>query len=376
MTFVICDFLSFSFAEMEKQVCKAKSPIVYSAVTEVKTAPNLFKWSIKNFSLCSQKLGECLVSPTFPSWGNISWQIKCFPRGDCEKRKNILCVCLHLVSAPMTLSKSPKIAVEFKLSIVKASEKQCHIATSEKIHIFTVGQNWGLELMQRDILLNPKYEYLPDDTLTLGCHVATVFETVVFTDIPEDLDLPKSGNQQLSDDLEFLLCNSKFSDVIFCVCGTEYPAHRNILSARSSVLKKMFEDDKEQKNFVRIEISDITPTIFKLILRFIYTGKMEDLEENAEALLPATHRFALFQLKCSCEDVLCSQLSIENAVSYLILSDLCCAHRLKKVAITFVTSNASQLTSTEQWKAMTKSHPNLLSEAFDKLIQVQAALFS
>lgn len=55
--------------------------------------------------------------------------------------------------------------------------------------------------------------------------------------------------------------------------GQETKAHKAILSARSSILRAMFERDPIQTRMSRIEISDIDENTVGELLRLIYTSE-------------------------------------------------------------------------------------------------------
>ena len=46
-----------------------------------------------------------------------------------------------------------------------------------------------------------------------------------------------------------------------------------------------------------VVVSDTEPAVFEALLRFVYTGRVEQLEERAEELLVLGHRYGLELLK-------------------------------------------------------------------------------
>ena len=66
----------------------------------------------------------------------------------------------------------------------------------------------------------------------------------------------------------------QFSDVNLNIRGREFPAHKNILAARSEVFAAMFQHPTKEKLSNQIEIEDIEPEVFQELLRFIYTGRV------------------------------------------------------------------------------------------------------
>ena len=52
----------------------------------------------------------------------------------------------------------------------------------------------------------------------------------------------------------------------------------------------MFEHEMEESKFNRVEISDISPEVFKEMLSFLYTGKSPNLNDMAADLLAAADK--------------------------------------------------------------------------------------
>lgn len=64
-------------------------------------------------------------------------------------------------------------------------------------------------------------------------------------------------------------------DVTFVVKNTEIKAHRLILKARSEVFNKMFDSEMPEKKTMRLEVTNVEPDDFKLLLNYIYTGLLD-----------------------------------------------------------------------------------------------------
>lgn len=120
------------------------------------------------------------------------------------------------------------------------------------------------------------------------------------------------------------------------MAGKEYQAHKAVLAARSPVFAAMFEHEMEERKHNRVEITDVDADVLREMLRFIYTGKSNNLEKMADDLLAAADKYALERLKVMCEEALCSGLSVDNAAEVLILADLHSADQLKAQAIDFI----------------------------------------
>ena len=87
-----------------------------------------------------------------------------------------------------------------------------------------------------------------------------------------------------------MLENSKFHDVILCFGDKELKAHKNILSARSSVFEAMFSHDLSETRQNRVTIEDVSVDVFEVLLKYIYTGQVELDETFAADLLVAADK--------------------------------------------------------------------------------------
>ena len=100
------------------------------------------------------------------------------------------------------------------------------------------------------------------------------------------------------------------------------------------------------------------------MLRFIYTGKVLNLDKMADGLLVAAEKYNLDRLKAMCEQAIYTRLSIQNALETLITADLQKAVQLKNRTIGFIRQHGAAIIKTAAFKTMLKTHPDLISEAF------------
>lgn len=68
------------------------------------------------------------------------------------------------------------------------------------------------------------------------------------------------------------------------------------------------------------------------ILRYIYTGKIEDIDEIADSLIIAAFKYGFPQLKYECESALLKQVGTANAFAMYSLAIEVKADRLQKKA--------------------------------------------
>jgi speckle-type POZ protein len=201
---------------------------------------------------------------------------------------------------------------------------------------------------------------LQNNTLTVFCRIRKVKS--------ETLPPKKFDNQQcLVRDLGSLLCEGNGADVNFSFPESRISAHKAILAARSPVFAAMFQHDMQENKANEVEITDISSTVFKKLLQFIYTGQCK-LEDMAEELLFAADKYQIEGLKQMCENHLRVNLNVGNAVRLLILSDMHQSSILKEHAIYFINRNAAEVRKTSWWKELIASHLHLLEELYNEII--------
>lgn len=81
------------------------------------------------------------------------------------------------------------------------------------------------------------------------------------------------------------------------------------------------------------------------------------------------NRYGVEDLKEECANLLAKWLSVENAVSILILADLCSDHALLKTALSFTAERSKEISSSADWKKLHKHH----SDLFFRVVQLIVA---
>jgi len=221
--------------------------------------------------------------------------------------------------------------------------------------------------VKKSCVINKADNVLPDGNLTICCEGSMLTDTV-------DTTAPKLVHKfdEITGDLQNLFETQTLSDIKVCVQGTEIPAHKAILAARSPVFCAMFVHDTMEHKESCVEIKDLRPEVVNGMLRYIYTGHMSQLKTMAEELLVAADKYAIAGLKLQCEDVLGSNLTVQNACSTLILADTHSCENLKTRAVKFITARAEEVLKTDSWEDLVQNYPALVTEVFLQLAASQS----
>merc|ERR1719187_474644 len=164
-----------------------------------------------------------------------------------------------------------------------------------------------------------------------------------------------------------LLHTGELADVDVLVGGRVFRCHKAILGAKSPVLKAAFVHNMVEKATGKINIDGIESSTVEDMLKYIYGGKIDNLDEKATKLLAAADQYDLKLLKKKCEELLCKSLNISNCLDYLILADMHSTDILKPLVIRFVVENSREVVTQENWKEKLMTFTDVFAEVFNEL---------
>lgn len=168
---------------------------------------------------------------------------------------------------------------------------------------------------------------------------------------------------QMVEDYTKFFENESLSNVKFVFGDVEISAHKQILSARNSEFRKMFESDNPENENGRVEITDVEPKIFKLMLQFIYTGNfVSDEFSDWLKLLTVAEKYSITRLMKTCEHRIFNNLTSDNIIDAFVTADLVKAEDLKKTCVELIFKNKRKVVATEAYKNLIKSRPDLATK--------------
>ena len=323
-----------------------------------------FTWTIDNFKSREEKFGEKISSSSFSVMGSdkkvSEWVIEVYPMGSEEDHKNG--VRITLVSKNDFPVKASWIGY-----ILDRNNEQKHKRDSGIFEFKGRGKDWGFSHFPLHSELTDFL--LPNGKLTIVLEISVYGEEKTLSGLNDmkDNDIKQDQSQrqmQVCDHLGQVLADKEFSDVEI-ICDTSvFPCHQLILAARSPVFKAMFQAEMKEKQTKKIVIKDCHPDVVSEMLHFIYTGDIstEKFSDLARDLIRVGDKYQLDYLKNMCEDKLCSTLSVENSIEYLVLGDSYNASKLKKMALELVAKNMKKIVDTDVYKDLFRQKPDLAWE--------------
>ncbi|XP_065225127.1 speckle-type POZ protein B-like [Planococcus citri] len=316
-----------------------------------------FIWAIHNFSVHETLGYREILSPDIraPTTDKYIWYIKLTPNGDRYESGTG-----GYISLDVYLSKESNATQALaKYNILKINHEKKLVPNEiekSKAEMLQAGKSryWKYFCTKS---YSFRKEFLNNDTLSLFIHIKWISEPFkVKVSHQCDTSLPAATSDpnltrccNLSQIWESMLENSKFADVVFTTNGSEYPAHKAVLAVRSPVFAAMFQE-KEQKHGknknIGIKVTHMSEEVLRAMLRYIYTGKCENLSELADELFIAAVKYDLNELRNICEQTLCKTVSADNAATMLEFAEKHRANGLKSKAMEFIGKVSDQKSNT------------------------------
>ncbi|XP_065199773.1 speckle-type POZ protein-like [Planococcus citri] len=332
-----------------------------------------YVWTINNFEFHEAE-GSFLHSPEFSADSNdqIKWVLLLKPNGDLiSDTKDTISFYVEF----SLNSAAEKVYAKHNSFVWDSQHKKISISKGV-VHEYLRKdkfRSWGRRaFLKKDD--NFRNNLLINGQLTIICDIyfSTVLDAISNTSHECKTALPYSNapDDDLLENLGQLLEHRDLADVVLSVGGQDYPAHKTILAARSPVFAAMFKHDTMKENVQnRIEIEDMNVEVIGDFLKYIYTGKYENLRNKAQDLLAASDKYQLNGLKMVCAEELYRTLSVENAAKILALADMHCVEELKSEVINFIVSESTEVFETESWKKKLGSNFPLVNEVCLALAQ-------
>ncbi|XP_043468161.1 speckle-type POZ protein-like isoform X1 [Leptopilina heterotoma] len=317
-------------------------------ISQAKYRHYSLKWTINEFDLVCNTM-KAIESPRFPATPTKEGQW--FFR-------------LELVKLEQNNDEIFKIILSNTSKMKTIIECDHNIFNSSKIGLGFHATEFIIKLERfwtksgSDMFKHLEWDKVEDKTVTLICKLS-VFDS--FNDIiPKQLTHVKEDN--LLNQIECFYDDQTFKDVTLRVDDKEFNAHKTILILRSPVFAAMFKSKMTEEQTSSVEIKDINPTIFQKMLRFIYTEKVEDLEDSAAELYYAAEKYQLGKLKTMCINSLYKNLSTDSVIETLKLAEIFSIFDLKRKAFECLASNLEELKETHEFLQLAENFPHFYKE--------------
>lgn len=310
-----------------------------------------FEWKINVISELTKLHNDqhSLVSDSFTTnFGEeIKWWLSLRPTTDDDD-------CLSISLKNLVASASANNAT-FKVSycLLNKNHLKVNEVMLENIQIYTVDKEVG-QFVNKSFLMDEENNLIVDNHITIMCKI-------IF--IGGEQNQESFSRLHEFDDFEKLLLNQKFSDLtVISADEKKMHVHKAILASRSPVFEAMFEHDMAEKSQSIVTIEDFEFDVLLEMFRFIYCGKVNEIDAILCQLLKAAEKYSVEGLKLMCEETMVDQLSEDNAIEFLVEADKNNAVFSKIRVIKFIAVNLKSFLKKSEFRSLGITHYDLLYE--------------
>ncbi|XP_058808524.1 protein roadkill-like [Phymastichus coffea] len=306
-----------------------------------------YKWEINHLSIKSAAIEECFLSPIFSTKlhnNNVEWRLRLYPKSNKRGLENYLSIFVEYLG-------ESEVKAQITFSILNFENKRIFKRVMKNRLFNEKSKSWGFTKFKNyNSMFYEENNEFGNDTLKILCEVnfnltVAMAEPFIITKSINSEKKDEESNYRLKefDDFQKLLETEVFNDVTFIVQEKKILAHKAILVTRSPVFQAMFCNYINQKQENVFEITDIKYEVMKELLRFIYVGKINNIDQLGADLLIAADKYSIDGLKILCGKILYEQLTNVNAVEYLNLAVNCNVPILKAQIIEFIANNLEDI---------------------------------
>ncbi|XP_053877195.1 kelch-like protein 38 isoform X1 [Malaclemys terrapin pileata] len=159
-------------------------------------------------------------------------------------------------------------------------------------------------------------------------------------------------SSELLRQLNVLRQNGMLTDVTLCTSEFEIPCHRNVLAASSPYFKAMFCNNFKESCQAKVDLKGMDSNILYQIVLYVYTGEILITAENVLYLMEATSMLQYIKLFQACSLYLQDQLTPENCLSMIRLSEILNCQNLNKKAKEMALKYFPEVASSEDLKEL------------------------
>ncbi|XP_014207315.1 protein roadkill-like [Copidosoma floridanum] len=256
-----------------------------------------FCWDVV-FSNPARRVGETLGSPFFFVNGH-TWELTLHPKPTVpetkDRRSDLVCV---------TLLSKKYARTRYCVSILD-NERQVIYSSGVQVTLFEPKVPVGVDRFRK---------------IRFG---GTVVKVSVLCEM-----WPENGpTGHLS--CKHLFDSKDFSDLTVLVDGREIRAHKLALANKSAVFGVMLG----RTTASHVTLTDVGHDVMTELIRYVYYGRVDDMEKITKELMVAAFRFGMWDLIGVCETVLMDNLNNANVSDYLKVAVKCNARLLKDEAL-------------------------------------------
>uniref|UniRef100_A0AAQ6IQ21 BTB domain-containing protein n=2 Tax=Anabas testudineus TaxID=64144 RepID=A0AAQ6IQ21_ANATE len=137
------------------------------------------------------------------------------------------------------------------------------------------------------------------------------------------------------------------TDVLLCADNTEIPCHRNVLVSSSPYFRAMFCNNFMERYKTKINLKGVTFAILSRVIDYVYTGLISISMDIVLPLMQAASMLQYGRLFEACSSFLQEQMSPDNCLSMIRLSEIMNCNSLRDRAKAMAMKSFSDVSASE-----------------------------
>ncbi|XP_013388458.2 kelch-like protein 17 [Lingula anatina] len=138
-------------------------------------------------------------------------------------------------------------------------------------------------------------------------------------------------------------------DIVLLIEKHEFHAHKIVLAGSSPYLRAMFTNGMLETEKNQVEIHGIDPAAMRILLDFMYTGKIEITVDNVQAVLHAASMLNIGSVRSVCSNFLQTQLDATNCLGIYHLADTYSSSDLLTISWNYIAQHFLDLSHTDEF---------------------------
>ena len=201
------------------------------------------------------------------------------------------------------------------------------------------------------------YFFSPTHLIGSGADKSLELNWTIWLEFPSQ----KPGVKKLLRRLSIMYLKQTDCDVQFRIGDDQIGGHVNILSVASPVFAAMFSHEMKESRTHEVVIEDIPMDIFKILLNYIYSGRLSSMTREDTVLLAylAADKYVISDMKEDCVELLLTCIRVHNALALMSWAHTHSISKLKEATLVFIGQHSQEIYEQEEWGEFIQKQPDL-----------------
>ncbi|KAI6233534.1 hypothetical protein M3Y99_00902700 [Aphelenchoides fujianensis] len=184
-----------------------------------------------------------------------------------------------------------------------------------------------------------------------------------------------TGTDRLLNGLAAVFNDGIHSDFVVQVGSVEFKVLKLIVGIHSEVFQRMFATNMREAEENRVEIKDFSPQAIECLLRYCYTGTLQELSSSMLVeVFRAAHCYQMAELVAACKRQAIVMMRVENVLEWLTVGFDYEDEGLKQTFLHFFFQHDEEIQAMPEFELFFEQHPSIAAELFRRMAAERKSL--